>query len=149
MTANATADLAAWIGRTETVDDIVTATPYAALSATLDRDPERPPVGPALPPLWHWLYFLPLYRQSDVGPDGPGPGPFCRFRRPLPGPLSCGCRAVPGTGQGALCTGRGAGARAPAGTCRHHTQASVLGRGGVVADRVVPVQGGIPPCGAP
>jgi 3-methylfumaryl-CoA hydratase len=23
-----------------------------------------------LPPLWHWLYFLPLYRQSEVGPDG-------------------------------------------------------------------------------
>ena len=48
----------------------MTATPYAALSATLDRAPERPPVGTALPPLWHWLYFLPLYRQSEVGPDG-------------------------------------------------------------------------------
>jgi 3-methylfumaryl-CoA hydratase len=23
-----------------------------------------------LPPLWHWLYFLPSYRQSEVGPDG-------------------------------------------------------------------------------
>jgi 3-methylfumaryl-CoA hydratase len=59
-----------WIGRTETVDDVVTATPYAALSATLDRAPERPPPGTPLPALWHWLYFLPLYRQSDVGPDG-------------------------------------------------------------------------------
>ena len=70
MSATTTADLAGWIGRTETVDDIVTATPYAALSATLDREPERPAVGTTLPPLWHWLYFLPLYRQSDVGPDG-------------------------------------------------------------------------------
>ena len=26
-----------WIGRTETVDDIVTAMPYAALSASLDQ----------------------------------------------------------------------------------------------------------------
>jgi 3-methylfumaryl-CoA hydratase len=59
-----------WIGRTETVADVVTATPYAALSATLDRAPERPPPGTPLPALWHWLYFLPLYRQSDVGPDG-------------------------------------------------------------------------------
>src|SRR4051794_8268228 len=63
-------DLSGWIGKTETVNDIVTATPYAALSATLDRADERPPIGTPLPPLWHWLYFLPLYRQSDVGPDG-------------------------------------------------------------------------------
>lgn len=59
-----------WIGKTQTVDDIVTATPYAALSATLDRSAERPAPGAPLPALWHWLYFLPLYPQSDVGPDG-------------------------------------------------------------------------------
>ena len=70
MTATANADLSGWIGKTETVTDTVTATPYAALSATLDRAPERPVVGTPLPPLWHWLYFLPLYRQSEVGPDG-------------------------------------------------------------------------------
>ena len=68
MTARA--DLSRWIGKTETVDDTVTATPYAALSATLDRAAERPAPGTALPPLWHWLYFLPLYRQSEVGADG-------------------------------------------------------------------------------
>jgi 3-methylfumaryl-CoA hydratase len=70
MTATTNADLSSWIGKTETVTDSVTATPYAALSATLDRTPERPPVGTPLPPLWHWLYFLPLYRQSEVGLDG-------------------------------------------------------------------------------
>src|SRR5947208_1003866 len=70
MTAIASADLGRWIGKTETVTDTVTATPYAALSATLDRAPERPPVDTPLPPLWHWLYFLPLYRQSEVRPDG-------------------------------------------------------------------------------
>ena len=70
MTATTSTDLSRWIGKTETVDDTVTATPYAALSATLDRPAERPPVGTPLPPLWHWLYFLPLYRQSEVGPDG-------------------------------------------------------------------------------
>ncbi len=59
-----------WIGRSETVSDIITATPFAALSATLDRDPGRPSAGTPLPALWHWLYFLPLHRQSDIGPDG-------------------------------------------------------------------------------
>jgi 3-methylfumaryl-CoA hydratase len=63
-------DLKEWIGRSETVSDIATATPYAALSATFDRPADRPAVGTPLPALWHWLYFLPLYRQSDVGPDG-------------------------------------------------------------------------------
>ena len=63
-------DLKDWIGRTESVTDIATATPYAALSATFDRTPERPPAGTPLPALWHWLYFLPLHRQSEIGPDG-------------------------------------------------------------------------------
>ena len=63
-------NLKEWIGRSETGSDVATATPYAALSATLDRAPERPPVGTPLPALWHWLYFLPLDRMSDVGPDG-------------------------------------------------------------------------------
>jgi 3-methylfumaryl-CoA hydratase len=63
-------ELRQWIGRTESVSDVITATPYAALSATLDWPPERPAPGTPLPALWHWLYFLPLYRESEVGPDG-------------------------------------------------------------------------------
>ena len=63
-------NLREWIGNTETLADVATATPYAALSATLDRPHERPPAGTPLPALWHWLYFLPLYAQSEVGPDG-------------------------------------------------------------------------------
>src|SRR3954463_2552579 len=59
-----------WVGRTESAEDIVTAAPVAALAATLDRAPDRPAPGTVLPPLWHWLYFLPLHRQSDLGPDG-------------------------------------------------------------------------------
>ncbi len=59
-----------WMGRSESIRDTVTATPYAALSATFDRDAKRPAVGTELPPLWHWLYFLPLVRQSDIGADG-------------------------------------------------------------------------------
>jgi len=59
-----------WIGRTDSATDVVTATPFAALSATLDYAPQRPATGTPLPALWHWLYFLPLYRESDVGDDG-------------------------------------------------------------------------------
>src|ERR1700732_5386298 len=69
-TASGDADLRQWIGRSEQGSDIITATPYAALAATLDRPAARPAAGTPLPPLWHWLYFLPVYRQSDIGPDG-------------------------------------------------------------------------------
>ena len=62
--------LKTWIGRSETLEDTVTPVPVAALSATLDRDDPRPRPGDPLPPLWHWLYFLPLHRQSEIGPDG-------------------------------------------------------------------------------
>jgi 3-methylfumaryl-CoA hydratase len=59
-----------WRGRTESRSDVVTATPIAALSATLDREDACPRAGDPLPPLWHWLYFLPLPRESELGPDG-------------------------------------------------------------------------------
>lgn len=63
-----------WLGRSETLRDTVTATPYAALAATLDWTQsaglERPDPGTPLPYLWHWLYFLPLHAQSEIGEDG-------------------------------------------------------------------------------
>ncbi len=62
--------LRSWIGKQETLTDRATLVPVAALSATLDRDDPAPQPGDPLPPLWHWLYFLPLARQSDIGPDG-------------------------------------------------------------------------------
>ncbi len=40
------------------------------MSATLDRDDAAPVAGSDVPPLWHWLYFLPLARHSDIGIDG-------------------------------------------------------------------------------
>jgi 3-methylfumaryl-CoA hydratase len=63
-------DLAAWIGRSETLHDHIGPTPVAALAATLDHPAAPVEAGQALPPLWHWLYFLPLHRQSEIGPDG-------------------------------------------------------------------------------
>ena len=62
--------LQTWQGRTESLNDVITAAPVRALSATLDREDPDPVTGALLPPLWHWLYFLPAARQSDIGPDG-------------------------------------------------------------------------------
>ncbi len=62
--------LTAWIGRSETVHDTLGATPVVALTATLDHPPAPVSTGTPLPPLWHWLYFLPMHRASEIGPDG-------------------------------------------------------------------------------
>ena len=59
-----------WIGRAETLRDVVTATPVAAMAATLDNGNAAPNAGDALPPLWHWLYFLPRPKRSEIGSDG-------------------------------------------------------------------------------
>jgi 3-methylfumaryl-CoA hydratase len=62
--------LAEWTGRSQTHEDLITAAPVAALAALLDRDDPPPKAGDAIPPLAHWLYFLPAHRQSGLGPDG-------------------------------------------------------------------------------
>jgi 3-methylfumaryl-CoA hydratase len=64
------ADLSAWIDRQEVVHDVISPTPVKALNATLDHASIDAKVGTPLPPLWHWLYFLPLHRQSEIGADG-------------------------------------------------------------------------------
>jgi 3-methylfumaryl-CoA hydratase len=58
-------NLQQWIGKVESRSDTVTPVPIAALAATLDTEP-----GDQLPPLWHWLYFLPIHKWSELGPDG-------------------------------------------------------------------------------
>lgn len=71
------ARLQQWIGKSERVSDTLGLTPVTALAATLDDDGPSFRLGDALPPLRHWLYFLPLHRQSLVGPDGhPNRGGF-------------------------------------------------------------------------
>ena len=56
-----------WIGRSETVEDVASAVPLAGLAALLDRAEPWPNF---LPPLAHWLYFLPHARQSEIDIDG-------------------------------------------------------------------------------
>lgn len=58
-----------WIGRQERVSDRAAAAPIAGLSALLDHDGAHWPAG-HVPPLGHWLYFLPRARQSLIASDG-------------------------------------------------------------------------------
>lgn len=62
-------DYSAWVGRSETREDVATAAPVAGLAALLDHD-VSPWVSGEVPPLGHWLYFLPTARQSVIGEDG-------------------------------------------------------------------------------
>lgn len=59
-----------WIGRQQSASDILTIVPMEGLAATLDRESSSFSVGDALPPLWHWLYFLEPTRQSQIAADG-------------------------------------------------------------------------------
>jgi len=63
-------DLEAWLGRAQTIQDDITAFPVNALAGALDRDDPRAVAGTPLPPLWHWLYFLPLHRPHEIRGDG-------------------------------------------------------------------------------
>jgi 3-methylfumaryl-CoA hydratase len=58
-----------WVGRGEVRQDQIAVAPALAMAATLDID-WHPKPGDALPPLWHWLYFLDFAPQSELGPDG-------------------------------------------------------------------------------
>ena len=70
MAEAALESLQSWVGRTESLTDDITAAPLRALSATLDRDDPEAVAGTLVPPLAHWLYFLPTQRQSEIGTDG-------------------------------------------------------------------------------
>ncbi len=59
-----------WIGHRRSATDVVTAWPLAALAATLDRRDPEPRAGDAVPPGWHWLYFLETSPASELGADG-------------------------------------------------------------------------------
>jgi 3-methylfumaryl-CoA hydratase len=83
---------AEWIGRTEAVEDFIAAAPAQAAAATLDDAESGFAEGSALPPLWHWFYFLPKAPASRIGPDGhPRRGGFLP-PIPLPRRMFAGAR---------------------------------------------------------
>jgi 3-methylfumaryl-CoA hydratase len=69
-TADGGMELRNWIGKRQSVTDLIGAWPLAALSATLDRRDPEPRTGDAVPPGWHWLYFLETSPASELAPDG-------------------------------------------------------------------------------
>ena len=77
-------EMTAWVGRSQTTHDEITAFPLTALAASLGRDDARATVGTVVPPLWHWLYFLPVYRPCEMRQDGHPRGG--EFTPPIPLP---------------------------------------------------------------
>lgn len=65
-----TEDYAKWIGQTEIVEDDISLAPALAAAATVDDTMTQLGKGTALPPLWHWFYFLPKAPQARLGSDG-------------------------------------------------------------------------------
>lgn len=108
-----------WVGRTEQRSDLVTAAPLAGLAATLDRAEDEPLPGAEIPCLAHWLYFLPVVPQSEIGADGhPKRGGFLP-PVPLPRRMWAGGRLefhhAPCVGDDIVRTSRIAGVDAKAG----------------------------------
>jgi 3-methylfumaryl-CoA hydratase len=69
--------LRGWIGKTETRYDSLSARHGRLMAATLDCPAERCQPGLAMPPLWHWSYFLDAVPENALGPDGhPARGGF-------------------------------------------------------------------------
>jgi 3-methylfumaryl-CoA hydratase len=63
-------DFSAWIGRTESVEEDICLAQAQAAAATIDDTLTKPEKGSALPPLWHWFYFLPRVPRSLLDHDG-------------------------------------------------------------------------------
>ena len=65
-----TADFSQWIGRRELTEDDLSPVPARAAAATLDDTVTCFEKGSALPPLWHWFYFLARTPQAQLDVDG-------------------------------------------------------------------------------
>ncbi|MFC7517834.1 MaoC family dehydratase N-terminal domain-containing protein [Herbaspirillum sp. GCM10030257] len=62
--------LTKWLGRTEECHDEIVPMPIRALAAMLDHGQKPYGDQDSIPPLAHWLSFLPTPQQSRIGPDG-------------------------------------------------------------------------------
>jgi 3-methylfumaryl-CoA hydratase len=61
----------------EEADDVVTPAMALAMHGLLDAPGPAPAAGEPLPPLWHWMAFVPRVPQGAIGVDGhPQPGPL-------------------------------------------------------------------------
>jgi 3-methylfumaryl-CoA hydratase len=69
MSSEVTLDGRDAIGRTDSRRAVIAADRVAALAAALDLG-GVPGGGATLPLAWHWMFFNPVARRSDLGPDG-------------------------------------------------------------------------------
>ncbi|WP_373987295.1 MaoC family dehydratase N-terminal domain-containing protein [Duganella sp. BuS-21] len=58
-----------WRGQQTRAEELIAPAPLGGLAATLGAEVGMAD-GDAVPPLWHWLYFLPRAPQSEIGADG-------------------------------------------------------------------------------
>jgi 3-methylfumaryl-CoA hydratase len=66
-----------WLGRETLVEDVLSVRQAQLMAATLDVPQDALKAGAALPPLWHWIYFLEGLPPSQLGQDGhPARGGF-------------------------------------------------------------------------
>ena len=72
------AHLRTWIGKTLVDEDDIALRHARLMAATVDLpEPTRIQEGAALPPLWHWIYFLEGLPPGELGRDGhPARGGF-------------------------------------------------------------------------
>ena len=64
------ADFSAWIGRTETVQEVLSVQHARLAAATFDEEVTSIDTGSPLPPLWQWFCFLPQAAQARLDVDG-------------------------------------------------------------------------------
>lgn len=62
--------LGGWQPTEERVTEVLVPGPAHGLAGLFDDGGLLPGEGDALPPLWHWLYFLDRPRQYELGEDG-------------------------------------------------------------------------------
>ena len=59
-----------WIGKTQEIEDKLEVSPLNRMAATLNERRREYSIGEKVPTLWHWLYFLNLPLQKNLGADG-------------------------------------------------------------------------------
>lgn len=59
-----------WVGRKRVQEDEIGLTTVRRVAGMLDLDPDSFQAGTPLPPHWFTIFFGPIFRQSDIGPDG-------------------------------------------------------------------------------
>jgi 3-methylfumaryl-CoA hydratase len=59
-----------WEGRTTAVEDVLSSRHARLMAATIGESGDALTRGAALPPLWHWIYFLEGLPPEQLGRDG-------------------------------------------------------------------------------